>query len=40
MKGAAPFLGAIREREYFILEQIYSGGALSSWDAAAFPGSV
>ncbi len=37
MKGAGPFLSAIKEREYFILEQIYSGSRLTSWKADAFP---
>lgn len=37
MKGAEPFLTAIKEREFFILDQIYSGAALTSWEAAAFP---
>lgn len=36
MKGAGPFLGAIREREFFILEQIYENVPLTSWESAAF----
>lgn len=37
MKDATPFLSAIKQREYFILDQIYAGGELTSWDADAFP---
>lgn len=36
MKGAEPFLAAVHEREFFILDQIYSGDELTPWDAEFF----
>ena len=36
MKGATGFLQTIRDREFFILEQIYSGEPLSDWSASSF----
>lgn len=36
MKGAEPFLEAVRHREFLILNQIYSGEAISDWSAAYF----
>lgn len=36
MKGATVFLDTISSREFFILDQIYSGEPLTDWSAAAF----
>ena len=36
MKGADEFLTAIGKREFFILDQVYSGAPLSDWSATFF----
>ncbi|MBT8145085.1 MAG: hypothetical protein KJO55_10310, partial [Gammaproteobacteria bacterium] len=36
MKGATHFLQTIRDREYFVLDQIYSGEPLTDWSATAW----
>ncbi|NNF66675.1 MAG: hypothetical protein HKM98_04105 [Gammaproteobacteria bacterium] len=36
MKGADEFLAAVKQREVFILEQIFSGEPPTDWSAAAF----
>lgn len=36
MKGATHFLQTIRDREYFVLDQIYSGEPLTDWSVRAW----
>ena len=36
MKGATAFLNTIHDREFLILEQIFSGGPLGDWSARSF----
>ncbi|NND61070.1 MAG: hypothetical protein HKN49_12465 [Gammaproteobacteria bacterium] len=40
MKEAAPFLNAIDERETYILDQVYAGESLTSWQADHFESPV